>query len=216
MATPYPVSYSIRRPERYNRWTVGFRFILAVPLALLISGWSTVDRHGNPVQQAGPLVLLLGLLVVFAWFTILFTGRFPESMRSTSIGLFRWVANIYAYLLLQGASYPPFGDRPYELSLEITPTETYNRWTVFFRWILAIPHYIVLFFLGIALLIVTIIAWFAILFTGQYPPSLYEFSVGVTRWGVRVAAYIDLFVDQYPPFSLSEETGNEGLQPQTA
>jgi hypothetical protein len=212
----YPVTYSIRRPDNYNRWTVGFRWILGFPLGLLVGGWYVLGRGQNGFQEAGPLVGLLGLLVFFAWVTILFTGRFPEDMRSTSIGLFRWAANIYAYFLLQGASYPPFGERPYELRIEITPAETYNRWTVFFRWILAIPHYIVLFFLGIALLVVTFIAWFAILFTRQYPESLYEFSVGVTRWAVRVAAYTYLFVEEYPPFSLSDDAGAQGLQPQTA
>ncbi len=212
----YPVTYSIQRPSRYNRWTVGFRWVLGIPLAFLVGGWYVFGQGQNGFRESGPLVGLLGLLILFAWITILFTGRFPEDMRSTTIGLFRWLGNIYAYLLLQSASYPPFGERPYELTIGITPAVAYNRWTVFFRWILAIPHAIILFFLGIAVIVVTVIAWFAILFTGQYPASLYEFSVGVTRWAARFAAYVYLFVEEYPPFSLSEDAGASGLQPQTA
>jgi hypothetical protein len=130
--------------------------------------------------------------------------------------LFRWSQNVSAYLLLQAAPYPPFGNEPYPLNIEIAPAEQYNRWTVFFRLILIIPHAIILIFLFIALFVITLIAWFAILFTGAYPESLYEFSVGVARWGARVAAYMYLFVDEYPPFSLAEEAGSGGLQPETA
>lgn len=79
-----------------------------------------------------------------------------------------------------------------------------NRWVPIFKWLLAIPHYIVLFFLGIGALFAAIIAWFAMLFTGQYPRALFDYVVGVGRWGLRVVAYKSLLVtDSYPPFSLS-------------
>lgn len=210
---PYPVTYSIPRPERYNRWTVGFRWVLGIPLFLLLSS-GMVSSHSG--ASAGPLVALLTILVLYAWFTILFTGNFPPSMRSTSTMLFRWLINIEAYLALLTANYPPFGEGAYPVELAIIPAERYNRWTVFFRAILVIPHVIILIFLTIAQVVITVIAWFAILFTGQYPPSMYDFSVGVQRWGVRVSAYIYLLVDEYPPFSLSDEAGTTGLQPQTA
>jgi len=214
---PYPVTYSIQRPERYNRVTVLFRWVLAIPLYLLFSSWSTVAEHTNGlIGGSGPLSGLLGLLILYAWVVIMLTGRFPASMRSTAIMLFRWLANIEAYLLLLADPFPPFGEGEYPLNLGIIPAEQYNRLTVFFRVILAIPHYIILFFLGIAAVVLTIVAWFAILFTAQYPQSMYDFNVGVARWGIRVGAYLDLLVDEYPPFSLSEETGEAGLQPQTA
>jgi hypothetical protein len=203
----YPVSYEIARPERYNRWTVGFRFILAVPLVLLIGGF----RFGGNFLNGGALTSLLATLAFFAWFMILFTGRFPEVMRDTAEFLFRWTLNIGAYLLLQADPYPPFGNAPYPLAVGITPATEYNRWTVGFRLILAIPHLIVLIFLGIAQAVVTLIAWFAILFTGEYPLSLFEFSVGVSRWEARLEAYLYLFVDEYPPFSLASEPGG-GLE----
>jgi hypothetical protein len=211
----YPVSYSVSHPEGYNRWTVLFRPILAIPLILLAYGW-TVSTERLSYWIPGPLSALLGLLALFAWFTILFTGRFPTTMRSTAMMAFRWIINIGAYLILLTADYPPFGEGEYPVNLSIAPPEEYKRLSVFFRFILVIPHAIVLFFLYIGLWVVTVIAWFAILFTRQYPVGLFDFSVGVTRWGTRVGAYIYLFVDEYPPFSLSDEAGATGLQPQTA
>jgi len=212
----YPVTYSIQRPERYNRWTVGFRLILAIPLVLLLgTQFGGNGRGSSGFNTGGGITSLLVLLALYAWFTILFTGRFPVSMRNTEILLFRWSQNISAYFLLLAAPYPPFGEGEYALRLEVTPAEQYNRWTVGFRLILAIPHFIVLIFLGIAAAVVTLIAWFAILFTGQYPESMYGFVVGVARWGARVTGYVYLLVDEYPPFSLSDEE-SAPIQPQTA
>ena len=79
-----------------------------------------------------------------------------------------------------------------------------NRWLPLAKWFLAIPHYIVLAFLGIAAAVCIVIAWFAILFTGRYPRGLFDFVLGVGRWSVRVSAYAFLLTtDRYPPFSLS-------------
>lgn len=224
----YPVSYDIGRPERYNRWTVAFRLILAIPQLILVGaggyqfltlesrssdgGW----RIGETGFHGGILMAVLAVLVFVAWFAILFTGRFPLAMRNFCETLFRWSQNVQAYVLLLAAPYPPFGPGPYPLRLAITPAAHYNRWTVAFRLILAIPHGIALFFLGIAQMVVTVIAWFAILFTGQYPEDLFTFSVGVSRWNARVLAYLYLFVDDYPPFTLAAEPGAGMMQAQPA
>jgi hypothetical protein len=211
----YPVDFSVQRPEAYNRWTVFFRPILAIPLFLLVSGfWLPADRVWFYVP--GPLDGLLFLLVLFAWFTIIFTGRFPLTMRSATTMVFSWIINISAYLFYLTRNYPPFAAGEYSVQLTITPAEHYNRWSVFFRSILVIPHLIVLYFLFIAMWVVTFIAWFAILFTKRYPVGMFDFSVGVLRWSTRVSAYLYLLVDEYPPFSLSEGTGATGLQPQPA
>ncbi len=78
-----------------------------------------------------------------------------------------------------------------------------NRWMPLVKWFLAIPHYIVLIVLGVIAVFAIIIAWFAILFTGRYPRALFDYVVGVGRWGLRVQAYVSLLVtDRYPPFSL--------------
>ena len=82
-------------------------------------------------------------------------------------------------------------------------TSNLNRWLPLVKWFLAIPHFIVLFFLDIAAVVVVIIAWFAILFTGRYPRGMFDFVTGVMRWSLRVTAYAFLLVtDRYPPFSL--------------
>lgn len=91
------------------------------------------------------------------------------------------------------------------MQLAVEPVARHSRLTVGFRWFLAIPHFIVLFFLTIAQGVVTFIAWFVILFTGQYPQGMFSFSVGVSRWSSRVRGYTLLFVDEYPPFSLEAE-----------
>ena len=89
---------------------------------------------------------------------------------------------------------------PLQLTGELAPHLSRGRWLV--KWLLAIPHFIVLFVLGIAFAAVSVIAFFAILFTGRYPKSLYDFVLGMNRWVFRVAAYASLMTDAYPPFRL--------------
>ena len=215
----YPITYEIERPERYDRVKVLFRLVLAFPLLLLVGGFSffsgrlALGRAASNFQggSGGPLTALLDLLAFVAWVHIIFTGRYP-SFRGFAVYLFRWVQNIYAFLGLLTDQYPPFGDGPYPVQIGIAPDELHNRWTVGFRAILAIPHFIVLAFLGIAAFIVTVIAWSSILISGEYPEGMYEFSVGVSRWGARVYGYMMLFVDEYPPFSLEGGPGPTAVQ----
>ncbi|HEY7294020.1 MAG TPA: DUF4389 domain-containing protein, partial [Dehalococcoidia bacterium] len=173
----YPVSYDVPRPERYNRWTVGFRLIIAIPQLILFGGgglnflFSRVGGRGGMFGGyffgGGVLSAVLTVLVFFAWWAIVFTATFPTGMRDFCLMLFRWEQNVHAYMALLTDPYPPFsGHQPYPVQLAVEPSERHNRWTVGFRWILAIPHFIVLFFLDIAQFFVTILAWFAILFTG--------------------------------------------------
>jgi Domain of unknown function (DUF4389) len=221
----YPVSYDIDPPEQYNRLTVAFRIILAIPQLLLVGGggyyFFGVNRfisRGGATNffgyffNGGVLTAVLVVLVFFAWWAILFTGRFPESFRGFCLMIFRWSQNVSAYMTLQAAPYPPFGEGPYPLRLQVSPVNEHDRLTVAFRVFLGIPHYIALFFLGIAQWIVTVVAWFAILFTSRYPAELFRFSVGVSRWGARVSAYMLLFVDEYPPFSLDAQPGTGFVQ----
>ena len=112
---------------------------------------------------------------------------------------------MYIYLLRD--EYPSTEDRQ-ALNLRVVypdAKQDLSRGLPLIKWLLAIPHYVVLFFLGIGLLVVTIIAWFAILLTGRYPRGLFDYTVGVMRWSTRVGCYaILLTTDKYPPFSLSE------------
>ena len=121
--------------------------------------------------------------------------------------MIRFSTRIYAYLMLLRDEYPST-DEEQAVHIDIpypNAKEELNRWLPLVKWIMAIPHYIVLCFLDIAAWVVVIIAWFAILFTGRYPQSLFDFVVGVFRWSLRVVVYAFLLTtDRYPPFRLSD------------
>jgi hypothetical protein len=142
-------------------------------------------------------------VTIIAWFSIVFTGRMPAGLWNFSAFYLRWRVRAVAYTALLRDEYPPFGDDPYfaEAALPDAPPVR-NRVTVAFRLILAIPHVILVWLLGIAWFFTSLFAWFAILLTGAYPKGLYEFAVGVLRWSTNVEAYLLLLHDEYPPFSL--------------
>ncbi len=196
-----------------NRLTCAFRPILAIPHILLVGGpiafvgsWvAGSGDHARAEWGAGTGVLgaVASVVAVIAWFAILFTGRFPDGLWNLAAFYLRWRVRAVAYLTLLRDEYPPFGDEPYPAELILPkPTDPRNKLTVAFRIFLAIPQFIVVGFLGLAWGITTIIAWFSILFTGNYPSGLYDFGVGVLRWSTRVEAYVLLLRDEYPLFSL--------------
>src|SRR5690606_6425186 len=132
-----------------------------------------------------------------------FTAQHPDGLWKLGAFYLRWRVRGIAYLTLLRDEYPPFGDEPYPAELVLTPPEQpRNRLTVAFRWLLVIPHLIVLWFLGVAWGLTTAVAWVVILFTGRYPESLYGFALGVFAWDIRVEAYMLLLRDEYPPFTL--------------
>lgn len=197
-----------------NRLTCAFRLILAIPHILLVGGpisfvgsyvWGAEDRtRFDWGAGAGVLGAVATVIAIIAWFAIVFAGRVPEGLWNLTAFYLRWRVRAIAYLTLLRDEYPPFGDGPYPAALVITPpTEPRNRVTVAFRLILAIPQFIAVGFLGLAWGFTTFLAWLAIIFTGDYPRSLYQFGVGVLRWSTRVEAYTLLLRDEYPPFSLS-------------
>jgi hypothetical protein len=141
---------------------------------------------------------------VIAFFAILFTTRYPKELFDFVVNVYRWQANLYAYFGLMRDEYPPFSwERgQYPVTLEIDYPEQLNRWLPLVKWLIAIPHYIALVVLLIAAAVVWIIAFFAILFTGQFPRGMFDFNVGVFRWYNRYNAYVYFQRDEYPPFSL--------------
>jgi hypothetical protein len=206
----YPVSLSVEPAlTGRNRLTTAFRLILAIPHLILVGGLDAgVAYHQGRSSWSGGEGGLLGVvavvLAVINWFTIVFAGTELAGIRQFLTFYLRWRARALAYFLLLEDPYPPFGDGPYPVTFEVVgPAGARNRLTVAFRLILVIPQFIVLFFVGIAWLFVTVVAWFAILFTGGYPQAMYDFSVGVLRWRLRVETYLLLLVDEYPPFSLT-------------
>ena len=186
----YPVSFDVEYPERLSRWKIFVKWLLAIP-------------HFIVLYLLG---IVLGVMVIIAFFAILFTKKWPRGMFDFAVQIQRWISNVAAYaLLLQRDEYPPFsGDSgEYPVAYDIDYDDNLSRWQIFLKWLFAIPHYIVLIFLAIAAYVVVTIAFFAILFTARYPRGMFDFVVGVARWYQRVHAYSYLLMtDRYPPFSL--------------
>jgi hypothetical protein len=152
------------------------------------------------------LLIVAGVLQFIAFFAILFTKRWPRGMFDFTVQIYRWTFNTTAYaVLLLRDEYPPFsGDSgAYPLTLEVEYREDLSRWQIFVKWLLVIPHLIILSILFIGVFVAVIIAFFAILFTARYPRALFDFVVGSMRWMIRVQAYSHwLMTDRYPPFRL--------------
>lgn len=207
---PYPVSVSVEASlTNRNRLTTAFRLILAIPHLILVGGLgmgaaSRGDSRTTIGGEGGLLGAVAIFLAVVSWFTIVFAGTHITGIRQFTSFYLRWRVRALSYFMLLEDAYPPFGDAPYPASLEIAdPQGPRNRLAVGLRLLFAIPHFIVLFFVLVMCGLTTIAAWFIILFTGNYPRSLYEFGVGVLRWRLRVETYVLLMVDEYPPFSLT-------------
>ena len=137
---------------------------------------------------------------------LLFRQKYPRCWFDWNVALSSFSYRVVTYLALLRDEYPSTDEeQATHLSIPDPDATELNRWLPLVKWFLAIPHYIVLVFLGLAAFVCVVIAWFAILFTGQYPRALFDFVVGVLRWGLRVSAYaIILVTDRYPPFSLNE------------
>jgi hypothetical protein len=189
-----------------DRLRTAFRIFTVIPIAIVLatvagSTWQSNGRSGSMVVAAGAG----GLLFLGPLLMILFRQKYPRWWFDWNRELLRFTNRVMAYLALMDDRYPstdeeqsvhldfPYPDAPREL----------NRWLPLVKWFLAIPHYVVLFFLGIAAFIAVVVAWFAILVTGRYPRGLFDFVEGVIRWNNRVTGYaLILVTDRYPPFRL--------------
>src|SRR3990170_1227284 len=187
-APGYPLRYDVEYPENLSRWLIFVKWLLAIP-------------HLFVLYVLGAVA---GICTFIAFFAILFTRRYPRGLFDFVVNVNRWNANVGAYVGLLRDDYPPFSWEPgqYAVTYEVDYPEELNRWLPLIKWLLAIPHYIVLLFLLIGVYVALIIAWFAILFTKRFPRGLFDLIVGVARWQYRVNAYTGLLRDEYPPFSL--------------
>jgi hypothetical protein len=192
-ASAYPVQLDLESPLEVARWRPLVHWFLAIP-------------HFIVVQVLGYVQIVL---VFIAWFAILFTGNIPKGMFDFMAMIFRyqWRTNTYAFFMRE--QYPPFsftaqnvdpGDDPARLSVDYP--ERLSRLLIFVKWLLVIPHMIALLFVFIAGMFAGIASFFAVLFTGRWPEGLRTFMIGITRWSIRVSAYMLLMTDVYPPFSL--------------
>lgn len=200
MDADYPVQFSVDYPDRLlDRWTTFFRIFVAIPI-LIVLGTVSTSSNTTTFIAGGAGLLFLGPLLM-----ILFRQKYPRWWFDWNRELLRFTNRVTAYLFLMDDHYPST-DEEQSVHLDFSYPDVHeelNRWLPLVKWFLAIPHYIVLYFLGIATTVVVIIAWFAILFTGRYPRSLFNFVEGVMRWQNRVIAYAFLLVtDRYPPFRL--------------
>lgn len=200
----YPVAFDVEpQLTGRNRLTTAFRLILAIPQLLIVGGFVGVGFGIVWLRAAGALGAAAFTMAVIAWFAVVFTGEHPRGLWDFAAFYMRWLVRVSAYVALFRDDYPPFGDEPYPASYQAEPpVQPRDRLSVGLRLIYAIPQFVVLFFLNLAWFITTVVAWFAILFTGAYPVGLYQFGVGVLRWNVRVESYVLLMRDEYPPFAL--------------
>jgi hypothetical protein len=208
----YPVTVRVEPAlANRNRLTVGFRLLLAIPHLILVGGigigFALRSGRGTSTSfggETGILGVAAYLLAIVSWILIVIGRSHPQGIREFTRFYMRWRVRALSYLMLLEDDYPPFGDAPYPATIEIVdPTRPRDRVSVGVRILLAIPHFLALFFIVFAWWVTAIVAWVAILITGNYPGGLYDFSAGALRWLLRVEAYILLLVDDYPPFSLT-------------
>jgi hypothetical protein len=205
----YPVNFSVDYPDRpLNRLTTFFRIFMVIPIFIvlaLVSGGGTTSYGGDNNAQTA-VITAGGILFLPPLLMILFRQKYPRWWFNWNLELLRFQSRFGAYISLLRDEYPST-DEEQTVHLEIQYPDAQadlNRWLTLVKWFLAIPHYIVLIFLGIAAFVAIILAWFAILFTGRYPRGLFDFVVGVFRWSLRVEGYaIILVTDRYPPFRLN-------------
>jgi hypothetical protein len=206
----FPARLQVDYPDRLDRVTTLFRLILVIPigviLAVLTSGATRTvyDEAGNAVSTTSGGIgtgLFLATLLM-----IVFRKRYPRWWFDFALELTRFGARVGAYLALLTDQYPStVEEQTVHLQIDYPDVERdLNRWLPLVKWLLAIPHLLILMLLSVAAFFAVAIAWFAILFTGRYPRGLFDFVVGVGRWWLRLEAYALLLVtDRYPPFSLA-------------
>jgi Domain of unknown function (DUF4389) len=208
----YAARLDIDYPERLDRLTSAFRLIWIIPI-FIVMGALSASSSEMVTRVSGDVVTtttrsgggIEGGLFAATLLMIVFRQRYPRWWFDFVREFTRFGARVAAYLFLLTDRYPSTVDeQSVHLEIDYPDVEPdLNRWLPLVKWLLAIPHYVVLVVLALGGIVVWVIAWFAILFTGRYPRPLFDYLVGVGRWGLRVQAYAFLLVtDRYPPFSL--------------
>ncbi len=201
----YPVQFTVDYPDQpLNRLSSFFRLFAAIPI-LVVFGLMTADSDAvDSAIKAGGVAG--GILFLPVLLMILFRRKYPKWWFDWNFALQKFENRVSAYVMLLRDEYPSTDeDQAVHLELPYPDAATdLNRWLPLIKWFLAIPHYVALIVLSVVGLVLVVLAWFVILFTGRYPAELFNFVVGVLRWYNRVAAYAFLLVtDRYPPFRLS-------------
>jgi hypothetical protein len=206
-ASAYPASLDIDYPERSNRLTVIFRIILVIPILVILVLLLGTSGNTNAADGCNAGVAGVGFAFLPLILMILFRQKYPRWWYDWNLALAKFCMRVFAYFILLRDEYPSTDEEQsvhMELNYPDAKTEL-NRWLPLVKWFLAIPHFVVLACLYLAVLCCTVIAWFAVLFTAVYPKGIHNFVVGVLRWTFRVEAYFFfLTTDRYPPFSLQK------------
>ena len=209
MNDDHPVRFSVDYPDRQlNRLATAFRIFTVIPIAIVLGAISGYSGGWEGSEDAQTIAIGgTGLLFFPPLLMILFREKYPRWWFDWNLELLRFTNRVGTYVALMDDRYPSTDERQWvQLDFPYPDAKRdLNRWLPLVKWLLAIPHYIVLFFLYMAMVVVVIIAWFAILFTGRYPRGIFDFVEGVIRWHNRVVGYAFILVtDRYPPFSMSQ------------
>jgi hypothetical protein len=199
------VQFDVDFPARpLDRIATALRIFAAIPILIVLGTLSGETLHANQQTTTYTLASGGGVLFLPLVLMILFRQKYPRWWFDWNLNFLRFSNRVTAYLALLDDHYPSTDEeQAVHLNFPYPDATQMNRWLPLVKWLLAIPHYVVLLFLGIGALVAVVIAWFAILFTGTYPRGLFDYVVGVFRWSNRVNGYaFALVTDQYPPFSL--------------
>jgi hypothetical protein len=212
MNEDYPVRFSVDYPDRpLNRLTTAFRVFTVIPIAIVMATIGGIASGGGYEGSGNAQTVAIGgtgLLFLPPLLMILFREKYPRWWFDWNLELLRFTNRIGTYVALMNDRYPSTDERQWvELDFPYPDAKRdLNRWLPLVKWFLAIPHYIVLFLLYLATIVVVIGAWFAILFTGRYPRGIFDFVEGVIRWHNRVVGYAFILItDRYPPFSMDQQ-----------
>ncbi len=205
--TTYPVEFDVEYPERrLNRVSTFFRLLFAVPILVVLAAMGGPAFGGGGGDWLFFVGLASGLLVIPPLLMIVFREKYPRWWFDFNLAFLRFDNRVMSYLLLLRDEFPST-DEEQAVHLDVPYPDVrsdLNRWMPLVKWFLAIPHYVALLVLDIAVVLGSVAAWIAILFTGRYPRRLFDFIVGVMRWHNRVVGYaFALTTDRYPPFRLA-------------
>ena len=209
MNEAYPVRFAVDYPDReLNRLTTALRIFTVIPIAIVLAAVGGFNGDYSSHAGADTTTVVVGgtgLLFLPPLLMILFRQKYPRWWFDWNLELLRFTNRVGIYIALMDDRYPST-DEHQSVHLDTPYPDAaagLNRWLPLVKWLLAIPHYIVLVFLYLGCLFAVILAWFAIVFTGRYPRGLFDYVEGVIRWHNRVVGYAYILVtDEYPPFRL--------------
>jgi Domain of unknown function (DUF4389) len=207
----HPVRFSVDYPDRpLDRVTTALRIFTVIPIAIVLASVGGYTGSGSYEAGSDASTIVIGgtgLLFLPPLLMILFREKYPRWWFDWNLELLRFTNRVCTYFVLMSDRYPSTDERQW-VRLDFPYPDAkrdLNRWLPLVKWLLAIPHYVVLFFLYLVTIVMVIGAWFAILFTGRYPRGIFDFVEGVIRWHNRVVGYAFILItDRYPPFSLSQ------------